>query len=486
MSHHHILGEEQINALSFFARLIFAGCGDRKGGAISPDPARENGLTKKESGQNHEKGGFAVTRKEKLRRVLLWVFWVSLAFTAAFTWIYVKYAVPDQLNLVAEEEEIFHFSLPPGFSFESESEEVVLGNGSNIPEGQVRIQEQKAESVSMYGASEGSYRIGMKFLGIFPMKEIQVDVVEDMYAVPCGMPVGIYLRSDGVMVIGTGQITNEAGNVVEPAYGVLKSGDYIEEVNGEALEDKDELIEAVNASDGKTVRLSVRRGGELVDVDVRPVLAEDGSYKLGAWVRDDTQGIGTMTYVDANGSFGALGHGISDSDTGMLVYIGGGELYDTQIMGIEKGASGSPGVMSGVIYYGKSTKLGEVTENTDSGIFGTVNSRFLEQMEEAAVPVGFRQDVHEGTAYIRSSVSGELKDYEIEIQKVDYTSLQKNKGMILKVTDPELLELTGGIVQGMSGSPIIQDGKLIGAVTHVFIQDPAKGYGIFIENMLSH
>src|SRR5699024_187142 len=129
------------------------------------------------------------------------------------------------------------------------------------------------------------------------------------------------------------------------------------------------------------------RGGELVDVDVRPVLAEDGSYKLGAWVRDDTQGIGTMTYVDANGSFGALGHGISDSDTGMLVHIDGGELYDTQIMGIEKGASGSPGVMSGVIYYGKSTKLGEVTENTDSGIFGTVNSRFLEQMEEAAVPV---------------------------------------------------------------------------------------------------
>ena len=427
-----------------------------------------------------------MTRKEKLRRVLLWVFWVSLAFTAAFTWIYVKYAVPDQLNLVAEEEEIFHFSLPPGFSFESESEEVVLGNGSNIPEGQVRIQEQKAESVSMYGASEGSYRIGMKFLGIFPMKETVERCVGGYVRGSLRNAVGIYLRSDGVMVIGTGQITNEAGNVVEPAYGVLKSGDYIEEVNGEALEDKDELIEAVNASDGKTVRLSVRRGGELVDVDVRPVLAEDGSYKLGAWVRDDTQGIGTMTYVDANGSFGALGHGISDSDTGMLVYIGGGELYDTQIMGIEKGASGSPGVMSGVIYYGKSTKLGEVTENTDSGIFGTVNSRFLEQMEEAAVPVGFRQDVHEGTAYIRSSVSGELRDYEIEIQKVDYTSLQKNKGMILKVTDPELLELTGGIVQGMSGSPIIQDGKLIGAVTHVFIQDPTKGYGIFIENMLSH
>lgn len=425
-----------------------------------------------------------MTRKEKLRRVLLWVFWVSLAFTAAFTWIYVKYAVPDQLNLVAEEEEIFHFSLPPGFSFESESEEVVLGNGSNIPEGQVRIQEQKAESVSMYGASEGSYRIGMKFLGIFPMKEIQVDVVEDMYAVPCGMPVGIYLRSDGVMVIGTGQITNEAGNVVEPAYGVLKSGDYIEEVNGEALEDKDELIEAVNASDGKTVRLSVRRGGELVDVDVRPVLAEDGSYKLGAWVRDDTQGIGTMTYVDANGSFGALGHGISDSDTGELVETGQGSLYTTQIMGIEKGSVGSPGLLSGVIYYGPQSKMGDIEKNTSEGIFGTVNEAFMEKIQGDPVEVARRQDVKQGTAYIRSSISGETRDYAIEIQKVDFNASHKNKSMVIKVTDPALLELTGGIVQGMSGSPILQDGKLVGAVTHVFVQDAARGYGILAEDMI--
>ena len=190
--------------------------------------------------------------------------------------------------------------------------------------------------------------------------------------------------------------------------------------------------------------------------------------------------------MDLNGSFGALGHGISDSDTGMLVDIEDGELYETQILGIEKGASGKPGVMSGVIYYGKGTKLGEVAANTDEGIFGTVNEKFKEAVQSQAIPVGFRQDVHKGQAFIRSDVSGEVKDYEIEIQKVDYSSLQKNKGMVIQVTDEELLRLTGGIVQGMSGSPIIQDGKLIGAVTHVFIQDSTKGYGIFIENMLSH
>ena len=193
-----------------------------------------------------------------------------------------------------------------------------------------------------------------------------------------------------------------------------------------------------------------------------------------------------MTYISTNGEFGALGHGISDSDTGMLVQTSGGELYDTEIMGIEKGTFGKPGVMSGVIYYGNQSRLGTIEANTNQGIFGIVNDRFRNRVESEAIPVGYRQDVKKGKAYIRSSISGEVKDYEIEIQKVDYSTARKNKDMIIKVTDPELLALTGGIVQGMSGSPIIQDGKLIGAVTHVFIQDSTKGYGIFIENMLQH
>ena len=201
-------------------------------------------------------------------------------------------------------------------------------------------------------------------------------------------------------------------------------------------------------------------------------------------VRDDTQGIGTMTYIDMNGNFGALGHGISDSDTGGVVQIEDGALYETSILGIEKGTFGKPGVMSGVIYYGPGSVLGTIHSNTEEGIFGTVNERFKQTAKADAIPIGYRQDVKKGTAYIRSDVSGIVKDYEIEIQKVDYTTAHKNKGMVIKVTDPELLAITGGIVQGMSGSPIIQDGKLIGAVTHVFIQDSTRGYGIFIENML--
>ncbi len=193
-----------------------------------------------------------------------------------------------------------------------------------------------------------------------------------------------------------------------------------------------------------------------------------------------------MTYLDLNGKFGALGHGISDSDTGEVVQISDGALYDTEIIGIEKGSIGNPGIMSGVIYYGPGSLLGEIDSNSEVGIFGTAGEKLRQAMNMQPLQIGYRQDVKKGTAWIRSGISGEIKDYQIEILKVDYSTAHQNKSLVIQVTDPELLVLTGGIVQGMSGSPIIQDGKLIGAVTHVFIQDSTKGYGIFIENMLSH
>ena len=326
----------------------------------------------------------------------------------------------------------------------------------------------------------------LKLFGWLQLKDIQVDVVETRYAIPCGLPVGIYLESDGVMVIGTGRILGKDGQEHEPAAGILKSGDYIEAMNGTPLETKEQLVEQLNQWGGEPVVLDIRRGESRMEVEIDPVEADDGTSKLGVWVRDDTQGIGTMTYVDMNGKFGALGHGISDSDTGQVVVITDGALYETAIMGIEKGTFGKPGVMSGVIYYGPGSSLGRIEDNTEEGIFGTVNQKFQKEITGEALPVGYRQDVKKGKAYIRSSVSGQLKDYEIEIQKVDYNTDHKNKGMVIQVTDPELLALTGGIVQGMSGSPIIQDGKLIGAVTHVLVQDSSRGYGIFIESMLEH
>ncbi|MCI9162793.1 MAG: SpoIVB peptidase [Lachnospiraceae bacterium] len=423
-------------------------------------------------------------KKNLFRRCLIWTFWLGLLFTAGFTWFYVERRIPDHLSVVVDEKEEFDFALPFQVTLQSESEEVVLGNQSNIPSGEIRLKVD--EPFSLYARNQGSYRLGLNLFGRFRFKEIRLDVVDTHYAVPCGVPVGIYLRSSGIMVIGTGRIRCQSGEEKEPAYGILQSGDYIEAINGEPLRDKEALISNLNHNGSQEVVLKVRRDGEELEIHMNPVQAMDGNYKLGAWVRDDTQGIGTLTYVDTNGNFGALGHGISDSDTGEVVEIDEGALYETEIMGIEKGSAGNPGVMAGVIYYGPGSRLGEIEANTQVGIFGKVNEKLQKSLPGEAMEIGYRQNVKKGQAWIRSNVSGELRDYEIEIQKVDYNPIQENKSLVIRVVDEELLRLTGGIVQGMSGSPIIQDGKLVGAVTHVFVQDSTRGYGIFIEDMVRH
>ncbi|WP_124064842.1 SpoIVB peptidase [Clostridium sp. E02] len=422
--------------------------------------------------------------KNKFHKLIVRAFWVSLIFCIGFSWFYMKRVIPDKLNIVAAEEEEFHFSMPFDVTLHSDNEEVMLQNGSNIPSDQIHLQVN--EPFSLYSNNQGSYKLALKLFGWIRLKDIQVNVVDTKYAVPCGTPIGIYLKSNGIMVIGTGDVTKKDGMTVEPAFGVLQSGDYLEAINGTPLKDKEALINQLNKIGESEADLKVRRNGESIDVKMNPIQTDDGTYKLGVWVRDDTQGIGTMTYVDMNGHFGALGHGISDSDTGNVVQITDGTLYETAILGIEKGTFGKPGVMSGIIYYGPGSTLGTISSNTEEGIFGTVNDRFKQGIQQDAIPIGYRQDVKKGKAYVRSDASGKVKDYEIEIQKVDYSTTHKSKGMVIKVVDPELLALTGGIVQGMSGSPILQDGKLIGAVTHVFIQDSTRGYGIFIENMINH
>ncbi len=424
-----------------------------------------------------------MTGKQKLRRCLIWLFWSAILFTIGFSWYLIKYRIPDQISMVADEENEFYFQFPFDVTLMSDSEEVAIGNKSNIPSQEIHL--QLDEPFSLYAENQGSYRLGLKLFGVIQLKEIEVNVSDTRYAIPCGAPVGIYLKSEGVMVVGTGQIKDTAGEEVEPAFGVLQSGDYIEAINGQPLKDKEALINSLNQIGDSEALLRVRRNGESMEVRMNPVQADDGNYKLGAWVRDDTQGIGTMTYLDANGQFGALGHGISDGDTGKLVEIEEGALYETEILGIDKGSAGNPGVMAGVIYYGSGSHLGTIRKNTDMGIFGTLDQQSMKSFQGEALEVGYRQDVKKGTAWLRSGVSGEIKDYEIEIQRVDYNPIHQNKGLVIKVVDEELLAITGGIVQGMSGSPIIQDGKLVGAVTHVFIQDATKGYGIFLESMLN-
>lgn len=304
--------------------------------------------------------------------------------------------------------------------------------------------------------------------------------------IPGGMPIGIYLETEGVLVLGTEAIEGMDGQEYEPAAHLVKEGDYIVGFNDEVIEDKSELIAAVKSLNQDDVVLKVMRGEQTIDIRVKAVQCAVDDYKLGIWVRDNAQGLGTITYLTADSEFGALGHGIHDTDTGELLNISKGVLYTTSIRDIQKGENGVPGGMEGIIVYNNYNMLGSITENSEEGIYGTLDR--IDTLFHNAEPVetASAKEIEEGAATIRCSVEGKVEEYQVQITEVNPSAKEVNKTIELEVTDEKLLELTGGIVQGMSGSPILQNGKLIGAVTHVFVNNPARGYGILIEEMLKH
>ncbi len=302
--------------------------------------------------------------------------------------------------------------------------------------------------------------------------------------IPGGMPIGIYLETEGVLVLGTDAVTAEDGLNYEPAAHLVKEGDYIVAVEGREISDKNDLIRTLNDLEKDEVVLKIRRHEQMIDVRVGTVKCGAREYKLGIWVRDNAQGLGTVTFLNANSQFGALGHGIHDVDTNELLEISDGVLYTTSIRDIQKGENGLPGGMEGVIVYNNYNVLGSIDRNTDRGIFGTVDrvEALFANMEP--MPAASPDEVETGKAYIRCAVTDSVEEYEIQITTVDTREKEANKRLVIQVTDEKLLNLTGGIVQGMSGSPIIQNHKIVGAVTHVFVNDPTKGYGILVESML--
>lgn len=333
-------------------------------------------------------------------------------------------------------------------------------------------------------SGEGSYVLSCRLFGSIPFKNVRVIPTDSTNVYVSGSTVGIYMETKGVLIIDTGEITLENGASLEPAKNILKPGDYIVAFNSQKVTSKKELIRDLDQISGEKVVLQVNRKGELIPVSVTPVKDSEGNYKLGIWVRDDTQGIGTLTYVDENGHFGALGHGISDVDTGSLLEIQDGNLYQAEILGIQKGTSGSPGELSGLIRYEAGKKIGSIDVNSKNGIYGSFSGGSSSEICLKKYPVAYKQELEEGPASILCCVDGKVQEYEAEITKIDMNHEDTNKSFVIHVTDPKLLEMTGGIVQGMSGSPVLQNGKFVGAVTHVFVQDSTSGYGIFAETML--
>ena len=332
-------------------------------------------------------------------------------------------------------------------------------------------------------SQNGSYQIRCKWLGVLPLKTIKVHTVEKQEVLVSGSPVGIYMETKGVLVIDSGEITDREGIRRTPAEHIIQSGDYICEIDGKVLTGKRQLMQLVRENQGEPMELQVIRHQETIKLEMTPVETEDGSYKLGIWVRDNIQGIGTLTYVEPNGTFGALGHGISDADTGERLEISDGDLYRADILSIRKGTAGTPGDLRGVINYREENRIGTICGNSQYGIRGQMEpGKYTESMKK--IPTGLKQEIQTGKAEIRCDIGDGIREYQCEILEIDSTARDTHKCFVLRITDDDLLSRTGGIVQGMSGSPVLQNGKLIGAITHVFVNDPTKGYGIFIENMM--
>lgn len=395
-------------------------------------------------------------KQKKYRKFL----WYALAGTllGLFVLIYgtLKENIPDELFVYADEETDWEtFFDDPLISYD--------------------------ETVEV--SQNGSYQIRCSWLGVLPLKTIKVNTVEKQEVLAGGSPVGIYMETKGVLVIDSGEITDREGIRRTPAEHIIQPGDYICEIDGEVLTGKKQLMQLVKENQGEPMEMQVIRHQETIQLEMTPVQTADGSYKLGIWVRDNIQGIGTLTFVEPDGTFGALGHGISDVDTGERLEISDGDLYHADILSIQKGTAGTPGELRGVINYREENRIGTICGNSQYGIRGQMEpGKYTESMKK--IPTGLKQEIQTGKAEIRCDIGDGIREYQCEILEIDSNARDTNKCFVLRITDDDLLSRTGGIVQGMSGSPVLQNGKLIGAITHVFVNDPTKGYGIFIENMM--
>ncbi len=325
------------------------------------------------------------------------------------------------------------------------------------------------------------FDVKLKAFGIIPFSTVNVEVVDELHVSVLGTPFGMKLYTDGVLVIDITTVETVSGSISPGEDAGVKKGDYILSADGKQVLTNEELSAAVAASGGNRIKLVIKRGGTQKTVYVTPALSkETNSYRIGLWVRDSSAGIGTLTfYSPATGIVCGLGHGVCDEDTGNLLELKNGELVSAEIISVEKGSSGSPGQLKGRFTY---STIGKFDCNSEKGVYSVLKGKLgFSRLTETAL----KQEVRDGDAQILCTVDGrEPQLYSCRIKKRSSAYLSATQNMTVTVTDPELLKLTGGIVQGMSGSPILQNGKLIGAVTHVLIDDPTTGYAIFAENML--
>lgn len=419
-----------------------------------------------------------INRPAMSRRIKYVLFlYVFLGFAIGLfcwaTYVYYQNTVPSTISIKAGTSEEINLRIPASGVVSTDSDTVLTLN-------------QPLTIVA--GENVSSFQMKLKLFGVLPLKNVDIQVIENTTLTPVGRPIGIYVKTQGVLVVDTGSFSGSDGSKYAPSEYKLQPGDYLTAMDGVGISDKKQIREYVENGNGAEIIFQVSRKDELIQVKIKPEPDENDTYKMGAWLRDSAQGIGTMTYIDSQNRFGALGHGINDMDTGELLKLGSGLLYHTEIVAVRRGTKGTPGELTGVIEYKPDQVSGVIADNTLQGIYGMANAELLEEYTAGheALSIALKQEVALGAAQILCSINGEAQYYDVEIEKLSPGNEAVNRQISLKVTDPDLLELTGGIVQGMSGAPIIQNGRFVGAVTHVLVQDSTKGYGIFIEDMLGH
>ena len=398
-------------------------------------------------------------------KMLLLVFFLSIVYS--YTLVIEK--IPEEL-VVFEGEDISMNTLL-GINIKGENEETLETSSSEV--------EKISENV-------GTSNLEVSLFDAIKIKDVNVNVIPRTKVIPVGNIAGVKLYTSGVLVVGMSEIEGDDNKKYKPYENTgIEEGDTIIKVNDTNINSTDDLIETVNLSKGKDVKVKYIHEEETKECSMTPVKTSNSDYKLGLWVRDSAAGVGTVTFYEPSSkTFGALGHGITDIDTNELINIASGEFITTRILDITKGESGNPGKIQGTVE--NQTNIGTISKNSRFGIYGKVdNLSSLDIDVSKEMEVALREEIQTGKATILCSLDNQKpQEYEIEIEKIFKENNYDNKSMLIKITDERLLEKTGGIIQGMSGSPIIQNGKFVGAVTHVLVNNPQEGYAVFGDIML--
>lgn len=394
--------------------------------------------------------------------------------------------LPSSFQMIEGRQE----SLEPNLLFWAEvdtNQEELKINGERLTEQGFKV--NLSDQLSLRAAAIGEYELDFRLFGLIPIRRMSVDVIPRAKVMPGGHSIGVALQSEGIMVIQSSYVENEKGEKVYPAKDAgIKAGDIILRVNGEEITDKQKLAKKIDhygRNDGVIELLLRRQNGEKITREIRTIKSNKGYHMIGLYVDDGASGVGTISFYDQKtGHYGALGHMITETNTQLGINVGQGNIYEANISGIRRSEKGTPGEKLGS-FFRDHNLLGDIKKNNDFGVFGELSMKPNNPYFKEEIPVATPMEVEEGKAKAYTVISGsKIKEFEVEIEKVNQQYTPQKKGLVIRVNDPNVLKKTGGIVQGMSGSPIVQNGKLVGAITHVFVNDSTVGYGTFAQWMI--